>query len=52
MDGASHDGAPKAVVLDDTRAACTRAVPSLPAFVEWRDAAYREPWIPAEEEIG
>ena len=43
--------APKAVVPDDTRAACARAVPGLPVFFEWRDAAYREPWILAEEEI-
>ena len=37
--------------LDDTCAAYSRAVLTLPAFVEWRDAAIREPWIIAEEEI-
>ena len=39
------------VHLDDTCAAYSRAVLTLPAFVEWRDAAIREPWIIAEEEI-
>ena len=39
------------VDLDDTCAAYSRAVLSLSAFVEWRDAAIREPWIVAEEEI-
>ena len=35
------------VHLDDTCAAYSRAVLTLPAFVEWRDAAIREPWISA-----
>ena len=39
------------VGLDGTCAAYSRAVLTLPAFVEWRDAAIREPWIIAEEEI-
>ena len=39
------------VHLDGTCAAYSRAVLTLPAFVEWRDAAIREPWIIAEEEI-
>ena len=39
------------VDLDDTCTACTRAVPTLPDFAEWRDAACRERWIPAEEEV-
>ena len=39
------------VDLDDTCAAYTRAVLSLPAFVEWRDAAHQEPWVLAEEEV-
>ena len=37
--------------LDDICAAYSRAVLSLPAFVEWREAALREPWIVAEDEI-
>ena len=39
------------VDLDRTCAAYSRAVLSLPAFVEWRDAALREPWIVPEDEI-
>ena len=39
------------VALNDTCAAYSRAVLTLPAFVEWRDAAVGEPWIIAEEEI-
>ena len=39
------------VDLDDTCAAYSRAVLSLPAFVEWRDAALQEPWIVPEDEI-
>ncbi len=39
------------VLLDDTCAAYSRAVLSLPAFVEWRDAALQEPWIVPEDEI-
>ena len=39
------------VHLDDTCAAYSRAVLTLPAFVEWRDAAIREPWIVPEDEI-
>ena len=39
------------VGLDDACAEYSRAVRSLPAFVEWRDAACREPWVLAEEEI-
>ena len=39
------------VDLDDTCAAYSRTVLSLPAFVEWRDAARQEPWILAEEEV-
>ena len=38
------------VELDDTCAAYSRAVLTLPAFVEWRDAALREPWRVAENE--
>ena len=39
------------VDLDETCAAYSRAVLSLPAFVEWRDAALQEPWIVPEDEI-
>ena len=39
------------VELDDTCAAYSRAVLTLPAFVEWRDAALREPWVITEDEI-
>ena len=39
------------VELDETCAAYSRAVLSLPAFVEWRDAALQEPWIVPEDEI-
>ena len=39
------------VDLDETCAAYSRAVLNLPAFVEWRDAAFREPWIVPEDEI-
>ena len=39
------------VDLDGIRAAYSRAMLSLPAFVEWREAALREPWIVAEDEI-
>ena len=39
------------VALDDTCAAYSRAVLTLPAFVEWRDAALQEPWIVPEDEI-
>ncbi len=39
------------VDLDTTCAAYSRAVLTLPAFVEWRDAALQEPWIVPEDEI-
>ena len=39
------------VELDGVCAAYSRAVLSLPAFVEWRDAALQEPWIVPEDEI-
>ena len=39
------------VDLDGTCTAYSRVVLSLPAFVEWRDAAVREPWTLAKEEI-
>ena len=39
------------VELDDVCAAYSRAVLTLPAFVEWRDSALREPWIVPEDEI-
>ena len=39
------------VALDDTCATYSRAVLSLPAFVEWREAALREPWIVPGDEI-
>jgi len=39
------------VELDEPCAAYSRAVLSLPAFVEWREAALREPWIVPEDEI-
>ena len=39
------------VELDETCTAYSRAVLTLPAFVEWRDAALQEPWIVSEDEI-
>ena len=39
------------VDLDETCAAYSRAVLTLPAFVEWREAALQEPWIVPEDEI-
>ena len=39
------------VVLDEVCSTYSRAVLSLPAFVEWRDAALQEPWIVPEDEI-
>ena len=39
------------VDLDETCAAYSRAVLTLPAFVEWRDAALQEPWIIPEDEL-
>lgn len=39
------------VDLDETCADYSRAVLSLPAFVEWREAALQEPWIVTEDEI-
>ena len=39
------------VDLDETCAAYSRAVLTLPAFVEWRDAALQEPWIVPEDEL-
>ena len=39
------------VDLDETCAAYSRAVLTLPAFVEWRDAALQEPWVVPEDEI-
>ena len=39
------------VDLDGTCADYSRAVLSLPAFVEWREAALLEPWIVVEDEI-
>ena len=39
------------VELDETCAAYSRAVLTLPAFVEWREAALQEPWIVPEDEI-
>ena len=39
------------VDLDESCAAYSRAVLSLPAFVEWRDAALQEPWIVPEDEL-
>ena len=39
------------VGLDDTCTAYARAVMSLPSFVEWREAAHREPWVLTEEEL-
>ena len=39
------------VDLDETCAAYGRAVLTLPAFVEWCDAALQEPWIVPEDEI-
>ncbi|MCP5367323.1 MAG: glutathione S-transferase family protein [Hyphomicrobiales bacterium] len=39
------------VDLDDTCAAYSRAVLTLPAFQEWRDAALKETWVVAEDEI-
>ncbi len=39
------------VELDEPCAAYSRSVLSLPAFVEWREAALREPWIVPEDEI-
>ncbi|MDE0711074.1 MAG: glutathione S-transferase family protein [Rhodospirillales bacterium] len=37
--------------LDETCDAYSRAVLSLPAFTEWREAALKEPWIVPEDEI-
>ena len=37
--------------LDETCATYSRAVLSLPAFVEWREAALQEPWIIPEDEL-
>ena len=39
------------IELDDVCSAYSRAVMTLPAFVEWRDAALQEPWIVPEDEI-
>ena len=39
------------VDLDETCAAYSRAVLTLPAFVQWRDAALQEPWIVPEDEL-
>ena len=39
------------VELDDTCAAYSRAILTLPAFVEWRGAALREPWVITQDEI-
>ena len=39
------------VDLDGTCADCSRPVLSLPAFVEWREAALQGPWIVVEDEI-
>ena len=39
------------VDLDKTCAAYSRAVLTLPAFVEWREAALQEPWIVPEDEL-
>ena len=39
------------VDLDETCAAYSRAVLTLPAFVEWREAALQEPWIVPEDEL-
>ena len=39
------------VDLDGTCADYSRAVLSLPAFLEWREAALQEPWIVVEDEI-
>ena len=39
------------VALDGTCAAYSRAVLSMPTFLEWREAALREPWIVPEDEI-
>ena len=39
------------VDLDETCAAYSRAVLTLPAFVEWRNAALQEPWIVPEDEL-
>ena len=39
------------VALDDTCAAYSRAVLSMPTFLEWREAALREPWTVPEDEI-
>ena len=39
------------VDLDETCTAYSRAVLTLPAFVEWRNAALQEPWIVPEDEL-
>jgi len=37
--------------LDETCGAYSRAVLSVPAFIEWREAALKEPWFVPEDEI-
>ncbi len=37
--------------LDETCGAYSRAVLSLPAFMEWHEAALKEPWVVPEDEI-
>jgi len=37
--------------LDETCGAYSRAVLSVPAFIEWREAALKEPWVVPEDEI-
>ena len=39
------------VELDEICTAYCNAVMQLPAFVEWREAALREPWIVVEDEV-
>jgi glutathione S-transferase len=40
-----------AVEVSDTAHAYMRAVMALPAFIEWRDAARREPWVLPHDEV-
>ena len=39
------------IELNETCGAYSRAVLSLPAFMEWREAALKEPWVVPEDEI-
>jgi len=40
-----------AIEISATTRAYMRAVTALPAWNEWRDAARREPWVLAEDEV-